>query len=50
MLEAKIIIGENIVASIASEFIENGGENAEIQERTREEKRNRTEKRRCSNT
>lgn len=39
VLEAKIVFGENLVVSIASEFIENNGEDAEYQKDMSEEKR-----------
>ena len=39
VLEAKIVLGEGIIASIASEFIENNGEDAEAQKGMSEEKR-----------
>ena len=39
VLEAKIIFGENLIVSIASEFIENDGENAGTQQEMSEEKR-----------
>lgn len=39
VLEAKIIFGENLIVSIASEFIENNGEDAERQKNMSEEKR-----------
>ena len=39
VLEAKIVLGEGIIASIASEFIENNGEDAEAQKEMSEEKR-----------
>lgn len=38
VLEAKIVFGENLVVSIASEFIENNGEDAERQKLMSEEK------------
>ncbi len=39
VLEAKIVFGESLVVSIASEFIENNGEDAERQKDLSEEKR-----------
>ncbi len=39
VLEAKIVFGENLIISIASEFIENNGEDAENQKEMSEEKR-----------
>lgn len=39
VLEAKIVFGENLVVSIASEFIENNGEDAERQKDMSEEER-----------
>lgn len=39
VLEAKIVFGESLVVSIASEFIENNGEDAEKQKELSEEKR-----------
>ena len=39
VLEAKIVFGESVVVSIASEFIENNGEDAESQKKMSEEKR-----------
>lgn len=39
VLEAKIVLGESVVVSIASEFIENNGEEAERQKGLSEEKR-----------
>lgn len=39
VLEAKIVLGENLIVSIASEFIENNGEDAEKQKGLSEEKR-----------
>jgi len=39
VLEAKIVFGENLIVSIASEFIENNGEDAERQKDLGEEKR-----------
>ena len=39
VLEAKIVFGESLVVSIASEFIENNGEDAESQKNMSEEKR-----------
>ncbi len=39
VLEAKIVLGENLVISIASEFIENNGEDVEYQKDMSEEKR-----------
>ena len=38
VLEAKIVLGENLIVSIASEFIENNGEDAEKQKKLSEEK------------
>lgn len=39
VLEAKIMLGESVVISVASEFIENNGEDAEAQKGLSEEKR-----------
>lgn len=39
VLEAKIVFGESLIISIASEFIENNGEDAESQKNMSEEKR-----------
>ena len=39
VLEAKIVLGESLVVSIASEFIENNGEDAERQKQMSEEER-----------
>lgn len=39
VLEAKIVLGESVVIRVASEFIENNGENAEAQKGLSEEKR-----------
>ena len=39
VLEAKIVFGENLIVSIGSEFIENNGEDAEVQKEMSEEKR-----------
>ncbi|MDE7351605.1 MAG: hypothetical protein K2O06_00935 [Acetatifactor sp.] len=39
VLEAKIVLGESLVVSMASEFIENNGEDAESQKYMSEEKR-----------
>lgn len=39
VLEAKIVLGENLIISIGSEFIENNGEEAERQKDLSEEKR-----------
>lgn len=39
VLEAKIVLGENLIVSIASEFIENNGEDAENQKDVSGEKR-----------
>lgn len=39
VLEAKIVFGESLIVSIASEFIENAGEDAESQKGMSEEKR-----------
>jgi len=39
VLEAKIMLGENLIVSIASEFIENNGKDAEKQKGMSEEKR-----------
>ncbi len=39
VLEAKIVFGERLIVSIASEFIENNGEDAERQKNMSEEKR-----------
>lgn len=39
VLEAKIVFGESLIVSIASEFIENDGEDAERQKHMSEEKR-----------
>ncbi len=39
VLEAKIVLGENLIVSIASEFIENNGKDAEKQKGMSEEKR-----------
>ncbi len=39
VLEAKIVLGERLIVSIASEFIENNGEDAERQKTLSEEKR-----------
>ena len=39
VLEAKIVLGESLIVSIASEFIENNGEDAERQKNLSEEKR-----------
>ena len=39
VLEAKIVFGESLIVSIASEFIENNGEDAERQKELGEEKR-----------
>lgn len=39
VLEAKVVLGENLIISIASEFIENNGEDAEKQKGLSEEKR-----------
>lgn len=39
VLEAKILLGENLIVSIAREFIENNGEEAENQKEMSEEKR-----------
>ena len=39
VLEAKIVLGESLVVSIGSEFIENNGEDAERQKNLSEEKR-----------
>ena len=39
VLEAKIVLGESLIISIASEFIENNGEDAERQKDLSEEKR-----------
>lgn len=39
VLEAKIVLGESLIISIASEFIENNGEDAESQEVVSEEER-----------
>ncbi len=39
MLEAKIVLGESLIVSIASEFIENNGEDAEKQKEMSEEER-----------
>lgn len=39
VLEAKIVLGDKLIVSIASEFIENNGENAEKQKRMSEEER-----------
>lgn len=39
VLEAKIVLGENLIVSIGSEFIENNGEEAERQKNLSEEKR-----------
>ncbi len=39
VLEAKIVLGENLIVSIGSEFIENNGEDAEKQKGISEEKR-----------
>ena len=39
VLEAKIVLGESLVVSIGSEFIENNGEDAEGQKDVCEEKR-----------
>ena len=39
VLEAKIVLGESLIVSIASEFIENNGEDAESQKNLSEEKR-----------
>ena len=39
VLEAKIVFGESLIVSIASEFIENNGEDAEAQREMSEEKR-----------
>ena len=39
VLEAKIVLGESVVVSIASEFIENNGEDAQQQKELSEEKR-----------
>ncbi len=38
VLEAKIVLGESLIVSIASEFIENNGEDAERQKNMSEEK------------
>lgn len=39
VLEAKIVLGESLIVSIASEFIENNGEDAEKQKKLSEEER-----------
>ena len=39
VLEANIVLGESLIVSIASEFIENNGEDAESQKNLSEEKR-----------
>lgn len=39
VLEAKIVLGESLIVSMASEFIENNGEDAERQKHMSEEKR-----------
>ena len=39
VLEAKIVLGESLIVSICSEFIENNGEDAERQKQMSEEKR-----------
>lgn len=39
VLEAKIVLGESLIVSIGSEFIENNGEDAESQKNMSEEKR-----------
>lgn len=39
VLEAKIVLGESLIVSIASEFIENNGEDAEKQKKMSEEQR-----------
>lgn len=39
VLEAKIVLGESLIVSIASEFIENNGEDAEKQKKMSEEER-----------
>ena len=39
VLEAKIVLGESLIVSMASEFIENNGEDAKRQEHMSEEKR-----------
>ena len=39
VLEAKIVLGDSLIVSVASEFIENNGEDAENQKETSEEKR-----------
>ena len=39
VLEAKIVLGESLVASIGSEFIENNGQDAERQKELSEGKR-----------
>ena len=39
VLEAKIVLGDRLIVSIASEFIENNGEDAEMQKNMSEEKR-----------